>query len=96
MEHDSTSSIGVRDLRADLATTLRRAAAGHRIVVRVAGRPTAIIGPLGAGATEVAAESLVAGGLVVPPRRRDGPRPVAPVPVWSGVRLDRALRDVRG
>ena len=33
---------------------------------------------------------------VVPPRRMTPWRPPAPVAVWSGVRLDRALAELRG
>ena len=92
-----TASIGVRDLRADLATTIRRAESGQRIVVRVGGRPAAVIGPVENAGADVSVEALVAAGLLVPSRRHDEYRDAAPpVPVWSGVRLDRALREVRG
>jgi hypothetical protein len=39
---------------------------------------------------------LIAAGAVLAPRRTGTHRPTAPVPVWSGVRLDRALKEVRG
>ena len=39
---------------------------------------------------------LVATGAVIPPRRTDAPRPAPAIPVWSGVRLDRALKELRG
>ena len=38
----------------------------------------------------------LAAAALVPPRRRDAPRFADPVAVWSGVRLDRAFREVRG
>ena len=41
--------VGIRELRADLASTVRRAAAGESIVVTVGGRPVARLGPLDGG-----------------------------------------------
>ena len=38
----------------------------------------------------------IASGAVLPPRRTSTWRPPAPVPVWSGVRIDRALVELRG
>jgi len=32
----------------------------------------------------------------VAPRRTDTARPAQAIPVWSGVRLDRALKELRG
>ncbi len=93
-----SSTIGIRELRADLAAHVRRAGAGQRVVVTVGDRPVAALGPVSAtGEGTATFDALVAAGLVVPPRRT-GPvgRPAEPVPIWSGVRLDRALRDVRG
>ena len=89
--------VGTRELRSDLATHLRRAAAGQRVVVTSGGRALAALGPVDVPlGTDATLEALVASGLVVPPRRT-GPAPrTTPVPIWSGVRLDRALREVRG
>lgn len=39
---------------------------------------------------------LVTAGLVIAPRRTDAARPATAIPVWSGVRLDRALKELRG
>lgn len=92
-----TERIGTRELRADLAAHLRRAAAGHRLVVTVGGRVTAAIGPVDTPlGDDTTLDALVAAGLLVPPRRHDPPRLDDPVPIWTGVRLDRALREVRG
>lgn len=78
--------IGIRELRADLAALVRRAGNGQQVVVSVGGRPVARLGPV----DEVLDPS------VLPPRRTDPPRLGAPVTVWSGVRLDRALKELRG
>jgi len=88
--------VGIRELRTDLATYLRRAGAGQRVVVSVGGRAVAQLGPIEAEQGQTVLADLVAAGAVVPPRRTDAVRLAPPVPVWSGVRLDRALKELRG
>ena len=78
--------IGVRELRADLAALVRRAGSGQAVVVSVGGRPVARLGPVD--------EAL--DPSIVPPRRTDPARLGPPIAVWSGVRLDRALKELRG
>jgi prevent-host-death family protein len=85
--------IGIRGLRADLASFVRRAGAGERIEIAVGGRPVAVLGPLTAPATTLA--DLVARGDVVPPRREDRPPPDVVVAVRVGTRLDRLVGEVR-
>ena len=79
-----------------MAASVRRAGAGQRLVVTVDGRPVAQLGPLDPVAGQVTLADLVSRGLVVPPRRGDGLPHAEPVPVWSGARIDRLLREVRG
>ena len=94
----------VRALRADLATAVRRAEAGEATVVTVHGRPVAAIGPLsGSAAGTVTSSSgtptidqLVAAGAVLPPPRHRRWRPGDGISVWSGTRIDQALRLLRG
>ena len=81
-------------LRGDLATAVRRAAQGERVVITVGGRPTAQLAPLDDQAPDL--DRLMASGAVLPPRRTGPWRPPAPVTVWSGVRIDRALVELRG
>lgn len=88
--------VGIRELRADLAALVRRAGAGQRVVVSIDGRPIAQLAPLQAPVDAPTLADLIATGAVLPPRRRGPARLAAPVPVWGGARLDRALRDVRG
>jgi len=89
--------IGVRDLRQRVAATVRRAGSGDRIVVTVAGRPVAQLGPLEpGGGGPPTLDDLAARGLLLPPRRHDRPEPGEPVPMWAGARLDRLLREQRG
>ena len=92
----NTLRIGTRELRQDLATQLRRASGGQHVVVTVGGRPTAVLGPVEDHRGEISIDALVAAGALLPPRRHDAFRIVAPIAVWSGVRLDRAFAEVRG
>jgi antitoxin (DNA-binding transcriptional repressor) of toxin-antitoxin stability system len=88
--------IPIRELRADLAAAVRRAGAGQRIVVTVGGRATAQLGPIEPEHGQTVLADLYASGAVLAPRRTDSARPPEPLPVWSGVRLDRALKELRG
>jgi len=85
--------IGIRELRADLAGVVRRAAAGEPVVVTVGGTPVARLGPLEptGGPT---LDDLIAVGAVVAPRAAKPPAPET-VDVPIDARTDRALRDVR-
>jgi antitoxin (DNA-binding transcriptional repressor) of toxin-antitoxin stability system len=88
--------IGIRALRADLAAHVRRASSGQRVVVSVDGRAAAQLGPIEAEQGQTVLADLLASGAVLAPRRADPARPAEAVPVWSGVRLDRALKELRG
>ena len=88
--------LGMRELRADLAAHLRRAGAGQRVVVSVGGRAMAQLGPIEAEQGQTVLADLLAAGAVIAPRRTDAARLAPAAPVWSGVRLDRALKELRG
>jgi antitoxin (DNA-binding transcriptional repressor) of toxin-antitoxin stability system len=90
--------IGIRDLRADLATHVRRAAAGTATTITVDGKAVAVLGPLSPAGNDQHATiaALVASGALIAPRRLDGRVADGTVPTWGGVRLDRLLREVRG
>ena len=97
--HMNRDSIGIRDLRADLAAHVRRAAAGEPTTVSIAGRPVAALVPLsmsGAGTRANQLSSLVSAGALLPARRSDGRLPTETVSVWGNVRLDRLLGEIRG
>lgn len=88
-------SIGIRELRQQVAAVIRRAAGGERIVVTVDGVPTAQLGPLEPSSSPTL-DDLVATGLVDPPRR---PGPVAepdPIDPAVDIRLDDVLDALRG
>ena len=88
--------IGIRELRSDLAAAVRRAGSGQRVVVSVDGRAVAQLGPIEAEQGQTVLADLIAAGAVVPPRRVGPHRLASPVQIWSGVRLDRALKELRG
>jgi prevent-host-death family protein len=85
---------GARELRMSLADAIRRASAGERTVITAHGRPVAQLAPLDEGAPDV--DRLIAAGALVPPRRTGMWRAPKPVAIWPGVRIDRALRELRG
>mgnify|MGYP003336726080 FL=1 len=89
------STIGIRELRASLATFLRRAQSGERITVTVAGHPVAQVAPMAGDDTGVGLDDLVARGRVEAPRRRGEFVPDEPVTLYAGTRLDRALSEIR-
>jgi antitoxin (DNA-binding transcriptional repressor) of toxin-antitoxin stability system len=87
--------IGARELRANLASAVRQAGAGARVVITLDGHPVAQLGPLEpAGAPSLT--DLAAAGLVEPPRHRDRPAPPDALDAAVDVRLDRVLAEVRG
>ena len=88
--------LGIRELRARLTSVVRRAGAGERLVITIAGRPVAQLGPIEPATARVTLDDLAARGLVEPARRGDRPRPDLVVDSWTGRRLDRVLREVRG
>ena len=73
---------------------MRRAAAGERTVITAHGRPVAQLAPLDEAAPDI--ERLVSSGALIAPRRTGAWRAPEPVTIWSGVRIDRALRELRG
>ena len=87
--------VGIRQLRNGVSGLVQRAAGGERIVITVDGRPTAQLGPLGAG-ERLGLEDLVAAGLIDPPRQRGELDLPPPIPVPADIRLDRLLDQIRG
>ena len=87
--------MNIRELRANLAAVVRRAEAGHRIVVTVGGRPVAQLGPLDHGLGQPTLDDLAARGLLQRARRTDRPAPELLVATPVGTRLDRLLDEVR-
>lgn len=87
--------VGIRQLRNSVSGLVKRAAAGERIVITVDGRPTAQLGPLGAG-EEATLDDMAAAGLIDPPRQPGLAEMPPPLSVPADVRLDRLLDQIRG
>ena len=89
--------LGTRELRANLAATVRRAAAGERLVITDSGRPVAQIGPLDAPAGTTIEELVVRGFVIAPRRAARDTKSVVPEPIdtYSGMRFDQVVRDLR-
>ena len=92
---DQHGQIGVRDLRAELATHLKRAEAGDRLIVTVDGRPIAQIGPLEPEG-EPSLEDLVALGLVKRPKNISQPQRAQLSQIPIDVSADRIIQELRG
>ena len=92
---DDPSTVGVRELRNQVAALVRRAGAGDRVVITVDGRPVAQLSPLDPiGAPQI--DDLVAAGLLVPPGRRDMPEAPDPAVLPVDVRAESIIAEVRG
>jgi prevent-host-death family protein len=90
------TTVGVRELRNQVAAVVRRAEAGERLVVTVDGRPACQLGPLSPPGRPSLAD-LVGAGLVVPPAGAAHRDESPPTLVFAtDTRPDRLLRDVRG
>lgn len=89
-------NLGIRELRGQLSALVHRAGRGERLVITIAGRPVAQLGPVEPDSAELTVDDLIARGLLEPARRADRPPPELVVDSWTGPRLDRALREVRG
>lgn len=89
------SDIGVRDLRAQLAAVVRRAGSGERIVVTVDGKPVAQVGPIEGDSLAISLPELVVRHLVIAPRRRGDFVLPEPLPLYSGVRVERTISEIR-
>lgn len=89
------ASIGMREFRSALATYVRRAQMGERVVVTVDGAPVAQLSSMGSDYAGITMADLVARGSVNPPRRRGDWVPGEPLVLYSGTRIDRALQQVR-
>jgi len=89
--------VGIRALREQAATFVKRAQYGDSVVITVNGEPVAELGPVGAnGTTSTTLSDLVTRGALVAARRKDAYRFPNPIAVHSGARIDQMLREVRG
>ena len=71
---------GIRQLRAQLSSLVRRAGAGERIVITIGGRAVAQLGPVEATRAQVTIDDLAAGKYIsLATFKRDGSRVATPV-----------------
>lgn len=96
MSESGVARVGIRDLRANVAALVRRAASGERVVITTGGVPVAVLGPLAPDAAGVTMDDLVAAGLVVPPGRHDRPDAPEPATLPIDTRSSRVLDELRG
>ncbi len=92
---DEVNTVGVRELRNQVAAVIRRAANGDRMVITVDGKPVAQLTPL-VPVAPVSLEDLVAAGLVDQPGRSTKPEPPEPAVLPVDARAEWALQEVRG
>jgi prevent-host-death family protein len=89
--------IGIRELRNNASQVVRRAQAGHHIVITVDGVAAARIGPLNDGRSERTLDDLIAAGLLLPPQTTTPPPPPRPVRLPSGSpTTEEILNELRG
>ena len=96
MSQDDSHTVGVRQLRNQVAKVIRRAATGERVIITVDGSPVAQLGPLSPDHTGVTLWDLAMAGLVEPPRRHDHPPSPAPIAVPTELSADRLMIATRG
>jgi prevent-host-death family protein len=96
MNQSPIHRVGIRELRNQVATVVRRAASGERIVVTVDGVATAQLGPLTPDDHRITLDDLVAAGLARPPARLDRPKVPTTEDVPVDIRPDDVLQDLRG
>lgn len=89
------ATVGIREFRSALATFMRRANMGERVVITIDGSPVAQLSSMGSDYSGITVADLVARGVLLPPRRRGDFVPPEPLTLNSGARIDRALSQVR-
>lgn len=87
--------VGIRELRTDLTTHVRRAGSGEPLVVTIDGRPVARLVPL-ASSTGWSLADLAAAGLVEPARTTERPAPPAADDLAAGLSTNRSISELRG
>lgn len=74
------NQIGIRELRQDLSSQVRKAGSGQSVVITIDGKPRARLVPFIEDRTGVTMDELIATGRVIPARRRgDSPPPAPPM-----------------
>ena len=88
--------LGIRELRAELATHVRRAESGDRVIITVDGQPAAQLAPI-SPVGEPDLDDLAAAGLVRRPARVDRPPAPTELPLLPvDLSVDQLLAELRG
>jgi prevent-host-death family protein len=91
----NVNRIGIRELRQDLSSQVKRAAAGETIIVTVDGEAKARLSPLEPASGARTMEGLIASGRVIPAKRRGQKPPDAPPRVKGGRPSQEILGEIR-
>ncbi len=88
-------SVGIRELRNQVAAVVRRAGTGERLVITVDGNPVAQLGPVEPAGHPTILD-LAAAGLLRLPGRSDHPSSPNPVAIPVDARPERVIAELRG
>ena len=86
------TQIGIRELRDNLTTTIRRVSAGETIEITNHGKPVAVLSPAPRGRIA----QLIARGEATPPKHPLRVRDLRPLPVTGEMTASEALQEDRG
>lgn len=88
--------VGIRELRANLASIVRLAGNGTDVIVTIDGLPVAQIGPLRPPERPSPIDELISRGQLIGPTRAPRTAPAGTVGLSAGERIGRLVREVRG
>lgn len=92
----AAKSIGVREFRSNLASYLRDAYLGHRIVITSDGKKMAELGPISGGSLNNSLEALIATGLLEAPTQAIHEAQPASFQLPAGANSQQILKELRG
>ena len=92
----AAESIGVREFRSNLASYLRDASLGHRIIITSDGKNMAELGPINGGSLGISLEALIATGLIEAPAQAIPATQPANFQLPTGVNSQQILKELRG
>ena len=91
----AAKSIGVREFRSNLASYLRDAYLGHRIIITSDGKKMAELGPISGGSLNNSLEALIATGLLEAPTQAIHEAQPASFQLPAGANSQQILKELR-